>query len=90
MQQAIMDPEQVKRFAEELQRFNQEVQHRLGALQARFGALGDSWQDQEHAKFADEFKQTVKTLKNFIAMSDQHVPYLMRKAQRIEDYLKQR
>ena len=65
-------------------------QHRLSSLQARFGALGDSWQDQEHAKFSDEFKQTMKALKKFVEMSDQHVPYLMRKVQRIEEYLKQR
>ena len=90
MPQAMMDPEQVRRFAEELQRFNRDVQNRLWSLQARFGTLGDSWQDQEQTKFSDEFKQTVKALKKFIEMSDQHVPYLLRKAQRIEEYLKQR
>lgn len=90
MPQAMMDPEQVRRFAEELQRFNRDVQNRLGSLQARFGSLGDSWQDQEQLKFSDEFKQTVKALKKFVEMSDQHVPYLLRKAQRIEEYLKQR
>lgn len=90
MPQAMMDPEQVRRFAEELQRFNRDLQNRLGSLQARFGSLGDSWQDQEQTKFSDEFKQTVKAVKKFIELSDQHVPYLMRKAQRIEEYLKQR
>jgi uncharacterized protein YukE len=90
MPQAMMDPEQVRRFAEELQRFNRDVQNRLGSLQARFSSLGDAWQDQEQVKFSDEFKQTVKSLKKFIEMSDQHVPYLLRKAQRIEEYLKQR
>ena len=90
MQQAVIDPEQVKRFAEELQRFNRDLQHRLGSLQARFAALGETWQDQEHAKFSDEFKDTVKALRKFIELSDQHVPYLMRKVQRIEEYLKQR
>ena len=29
-------------------------------------------------------------MKKFSEMSDQHVPYLLRKAQRIEEYLKQR
>ena len=29
-------------------------------------------------------------LKKFVEISDQHVPYLLRKAQRIEDYLRQR
>jgi len=90
MPQAIMDPEQVRRFAEELQRFNRDLQNRLGALHARFGALGDSWQDQEHTKFSEEFKQTIKALKKFVEVSDQHVPYLQRKAQRIEEYLNQK
>jgi WXG100 family type VII secretion target len=85
-----MDPEQVRRFAEELKRFNSDIQDRMSALQARFSALGDTWQDQEHTKFADEFKQTVKALKKFIEVANQHTPFLLRKAQRIEEYLNQR
>jgi uncharacterized protein YukE len=85
-----MDPEEVKRFADELQRFNRDLQNRLASLQARFSALGESWQDQEQVKFSDEFKQTMKTLKKFVEISDLHVPYLLRKAQRIQEYLNQR
>jgi uncharacterized protein YukE len=90
MPQAIMDPEEVRRFAEELKRFNSDLQTKMGSLHARFASLGDTWQDQEHNKFSEEFKQTMKALKKFIDISNQHTPYLMRKAQRIEDYLKQR
>lgn len=90
MPQAIIDPEQVRRFAEELRRFNTDLQDKLSSLQARFAALGDTWQDQEHSKFSDEFKQTVKALKKFVEVSNQHAPYLLRKAQRIEEYLNQR
>ena len=90
MPQAMMDPEQVRRFAEELQRFNRDLQNRLGSLQARFGSLGDSWQDQEHIKFSEEFRETLKALKRFMEVSNQHTPYLLRKAQRIEEYLNQR
>ena len=89
MVQAIIDPEQVRRFAEELKRFNSDLQNSLSALQARFAALGDTWQDQEHNKFSEEFKQTVKALRKFIEVSNQHTPYLLRKAQRIEEYLNQ-
>ena len=89
MPQAMMDPAEVRRFAEELQRFNRDLQNRVGSLQARFSALGDTWQDQEHAKFAEEFKQTMKAMKKFIEVSNQHTPYLLRKAQRIEEYLNQ-
>lgn len=90
MAQAIMDPEQVRRFADELKRFNADLQDKIASLQARFAALGDTWQDQEHAKFTEEFKQIMKALKKFIEISNQQTPYLLRKAQRIEEYLNQR
>ncbi|MGB0581284.1 MAG: WXG100 family type VII secretion target [Limisphaerales bacterium] len=90
MPQAIMDPEQVRRFAEELNRFNTDLQNQMGSITARFKALGDTWKDQEHEKFADEFIQTMKTLKKFAESSNRFTPYLMRKAQRIEEYLGQR
>ena len=90
MSQAIMNPEEVRRFAEELKRFNVDLQNRVAQLHGRFTALGDTWQDQEHGKFADEFGQTMKALKKFVEISNQHIPYLLRKAQRIEDYLNQR
>lgn len=85
-----MDPEQVRRFAEELKRFNSDLQDKLSSLQVRFAALGDTWQDDEHSKFADEFRQTMKALKKFIEISNQQTPFLLRKAQRIEEYLNQR
>jgi uncharacterized protein YukE len=90
MAQAMMDPEQVRRFAEELKRFNTDLQDRIASLHARFAALGDTWQDQEHAKFAEEFSQLMKALKKFVEASNQQAPYLLRKAQRIEEYLNQR
>ena len=43
MAQAIMDPEEVRRFAKELKRFNDDVQVRAQSLQARFAALGSTW-----------------------------------------------
>jgi uncharacterized protein YukE len=90
MSQAIMDPEEVRRFAKELKRFNDDLQARAGALQARFNALGASWQDDEHVKFSDEFSTTLKAIRRFLEVSEKHTPFLLRKAQRIEEYLNQR
>ena len=90
MPQAIMDPEEVRRFAEELKRFNQELQERSASLQARFSALGNTWTDQEHTKFAEEFTTTMKAMRKFIEISNSHTPFLLRKARRIEEYLEQR
>ena len=85
-----MDPEEVRRFAIELKRFNDDVQGKAQSLQARFAALGSTWQDQEAEKFSEEFLVTMKVLKKFVEISEKHTPYLLRKAQRIEEYLDQR
>jgi uncharacterized protein YukE len=90
MAQAIMEPEEVRRFAKELKRFNDDVQAKAASLQSRFAALGSTWQDQEADKFAEEFTTTMKALKKFMEISEKHTPYLLRKAQRIEEYLNQR
>jgi len=90
MAQAIMDPEEVRRFASELKRFNDDIQNKASSLQARFAALGTTWQDQDHEKFAEEFVITMKALRKFMEVSEKHTPYLLRKAQRIEQYLDQR
>jgi uncharacterized protein YukE len=90
MAQAIMDPEEVRRFAKELKRFNDDVQQKAQSLQARFAALGSTWQDQEQEKFAEEFITVMKVLKKFVEVSEKQTPFLLRKAQRIEEYLDQR
>lgn len=90
MAKAMVDPDEVKRFAEELKRFNGDLQNSMSSLQARFSALSDTWQDQEHATFAEEFQETMKVLRRFMEVSNQQAPFLLRKAQRIEDYLNQR
>jgi len=90
MAQAIMDPEEVRRFAKELKRFNEDIQTRAAALHARFTNLSSTWQDQEHEKFAEEFVSTMKVLRKFMEVSEKHTPFLLRKAQRIEEYLDQR
>ena len=89
MSQAMMDPAEVRQFASELKRFNEDIQNRMAALHARFVALGETWQDEEHDKFDEEFTQTLKVLKKFVEASNRQAPYLMRKAQRIDEYLDQ-
>lgn len=90
MTKAIMDPAEVRNFANELKRFHDDLQGRVSSLQARFASLGETWEDQEHDRFAEEFRQGMKALKRFLEASGKHAPYLLRKAQRIEEYLNQR
>lgn len=90
MAKAVADPVELRRFAQDLKRFNTELETQLGALHSRLNGLGQTWRDQEHTKFAEEFEHTIKVLARFVEASNQHIPFLMRKAERLEDYLRQR
>jgi hypothetical protein len=90
MAQAIVDPGELRRFAHNLKRFNTEVSTNLSALHGQLLALGDTWRDQEHQQFLQEFEETVGVIEKFLATADLHIPFLLRKAERIEEYLTQR
>lgn len=90
MAQAIVDPDELRRFAQSLKRFTNELQQNGSSLNSQLNTLGSTWRDQEHTKFAEEFEQHLKVLARFTEASDQYIPYLLRKAQRIEEYLQQR
>jgi len=90
MSKAIVDPAELRRFANNLKHFNNELQHQLAGLQGQFAGLGDTWRDQEHERFAQQFSEAVVVLARFMEESRQQIPYLLRKAERIEEYLQQR
>ena len=90
MSQAIIDPAEVRRFAHNLTRFNSELQSQLSLLRGQMVGLSQSWRDQEHEKFAEAFDETMLVLSRFIAASNQQIPLLLRKAERAEEYLRQK
>ncbi len=90
MSQAIVDPAELRRFAHQLNQFNVELEDRLNTLASQLHALNSSWRDQEHRKFAEEFEHHLKLIARSIEASRQYAPFLMRKAERIEEYLQQK
>ncbi len=90
MPQAIVDPSELRRFAQNLKRFSHDVNQQIGALHAQFSSLSQTWRDHERDKFAEQFDQTVLTLRKFLQSSEEQIPYLVRKAEHIEEYLNQR
>jgi hypothetical protein len=52
MSQAIVDPAELRRFANNL-KFNQELEERMTSLRGA-AVAGNSWRDQE-LKFTDDF-----------------------------------
>ena len=87
--QAVASPEDLERFASYLKQFNAQLADSMARLHGQFARLGDTWRDQEQAKFAREFEQTVRVLQQFRRSSEQQIPFLQRKAQRLRDYLSQ-
>lgn len=90
MSKAIADPAEMRRFANALKVFNGDLQNRMQVLHSQLGALSQTWRDQENLKFVQEFEQTMVAIKRFVEASNEHIPFLMRKAERVEEYLTQR
>lgn len=90
MSKAVVDPDELRRFAQDLKRFNTQVRDQMTLLLGRMNELGETWRDQEQTKFVGEFEQTMRTLHRFADAADQHIPFLLRKAEKIDAYLNQR
>ncbi|MCE2966626.1 MAG: WXG100 family type VII secretion target [Phycisphaerales bacterium] len=90
MGKAVVDPAELRRFAMDLKRFTANLQGQMAVLSGRLVTLGQSWRDQEQVKFVEEFEQTMKVLNRFNDLSTQHIPFLIKKAEKIEEYLNQR
>jgi len=90
MTQAIVDPGELRRFAHNLKQFNGDLETRMAALRSQVSSLSQSWRDQEHEKFVNEFDQTMTVVARFLQASQDHIPFLLRKAERVEEYLQQR
>ncbi len=90
MPQAIVDPGDLRSFAQTLKKFNTELVDRATGISGQLDALSSTWRDQENIKFTEEFKQHLTYLLRFVEANEQHIPYLLRKAERIEEYLQQR
>lgn len=87
MNQAVVDPEQLRQFAGHLHRFAEEMKQRSSGLASQMNQLEQTWRDEQQRKFADEFTTQMRQLTRLIQTTEEHVPYLMRKAEQIDAYL---
>ncbi len=74
----------VRQFASQLNQFNADLASRTAQLAAQFRRLGETWQDPQYAKFAQEFEQTMRNLRHFREKSDEVVPRLIKLADHID------
>ena len=89
MSQAVADPERLRQFAGQLHRFAEELKQRSTALGSQMNHLEQSWRDEQQRKFSQEFTEQMRQLSRLIKSTEEHVPYLLRKADQIDTYLGQ-
>lgn len=49
--------------------------------------LEQTWRDEQQRKFSEEFTTQLRGLAKVIHSTEQHIPYLLRKAEQIDAYL---
>jgi len=87
MNQAIGDPDQIRQFAAQLARFSEELRQRGSGLAGQMNQLEQTWRDEQQRKFSQEFQDQLRQLQRLIQATDEHVPYLLRKAEQLDSYL---
>lgn len=90
MPQAIANPEELRAFAQKLKQFNTTLSDQAAMLGNQLDSLSNTWRDQENKKFSEDFQQHMRLLAQFVEANNRHIPYLLRKAERIDEYLQQR
>lgn len=90
MAQAIVSPDELRRFAQMLKKFNSGLAEQMAALSGQLEALKTTWRDQENQKFTEEFQRNLQMVNHFLESNNEYIPFLLRKAERIDEYLQQR
>ena len=66
MAQAIVDPVQLRQFAQQLKKFNEEMLEKSTAIGSQLATLSNTWRDQENKKFCESFEQHMRLMARFI------------------------
>jgi uncharacterized protein YukE len=90
MSQAIANPEELRRFAQMLKKFNNGLEEQMTALAGQLDGLSATWRDQENQRFSEEFHRNLNVMGHFLESNNEYIPFLLRKAERLEEYLQQR
>ena len=87
---AAVNKDALKSYAGKLKKGNEQIETAGKQIKAGFKALKDKWRDKEYEIFAEEFQQTLNLLIKFKGRMDEHIRFLQRKAQRVDDYERER
>ena len=84
MSGVIIDSKELRDFASELSRYNQELTSATSHLNANFRRLGETWRDPAYGRFGQEFEQMLANIRRFQKVSEDVIPKLRAKADRVD------
>jgi uncharacterized protein YukE len=87
MAKANVDPDDLVKFAKSLNQFNRAMQEMTVSLKGQMRRLEGSWQDQEQARFSQQFHEALRVIDRFTEANEQHSQLLVKKARHIQAYL---
>jgi uncharacterized protein YukE len=90
MAQAIVNPDEIRKFIGEMKRFKSELEQNRDRTKGKMRELGETWRDQEHQKFASEFENFIRQMNPFLKNIEEYNSFLNRKAVAADTYLQQR
>ena len=82
------DPDRLRSFAQRLKQFASTSEEHLAHMKSAVGHLGQSWQDQEFAKFVQQFAAAQRRLSSFIEETHKVTPTLEDDARKLDEYLR--
>lgn len=90
MPQAIVDPDEIRRFVAMLQEMAGHLHNRKRHVKSCFSELHDAWRDQKYGQFDRVFSETMTRMDQFLRYAELYADYLKRKAQKADIYLEGR
>lgn len=90
MPQAVVDPQEVKRFAAFLEITAGELSNARADAKTSLSNLKSSWHDEKYGQFEQLFTETMTRLDHFIKYAEIYAQHLKKKAYKAERYLEGR
>lgn len=87
MPHAIIDPDDVFRFAADLNASAETIRIHCTSAASAFERVHDHWRDEKYHRFARDFEETAGRLRSFCDVAADYADFLRRKADLAERYL---
>ncbi len=85
---AIGDPDEIRNFANALENYINNIDEETGRIESQFRQLGESWKDEQHQRFENDFNELRTQIAAFKEKTSEYPPHLFAMAADLEQYLR--